>query len=316
MTETQTPAPDTTTPAQTSVVVPDKPALEGLEQKWAARWKVEDTYAFDRTQPRENVYSHRHATPDGERQPARRARLLLHPHRPDRPLPADARQVGLLPHGLGRQRAADRAPGAELLRRALRPVAALRRRLHPAGEARPQASGADQPAQLHRPVRAARRAGRAGLRVRCGARSASPSTGRQHYTTIGTPPGSRVTSARSCATSPAARPTSRRRRPSGTSPSRPPSRRPSSRRRSTTATTTGSPSTAPTAAVATIETTRPELIPERGRADRAPGRRALPAACSASTVSSPVFGVDIPVLAHPAAEMDKGCRPRHVLHLR
>ena len=40
-----------------AVVVPEKPALEGLEEKWAARWKADDTYRFDRTQPRENVYS-------------------------------------------------------------------------------------------------------------------------------------------------------------------------------------------------------------------------------------------------------------------
>ncbi|QZY28282.1 valine--tRNA ligase [Nocardioides coralli] len=39
------------------VVVPDKPALEGLESKWAEQWKADDTYAFDRSQPRENVYS-------------------------------------------------------------------------------------------------------------------------------------------------------------------------------------------------------------------------------------------------------------------
>ncbi|MDT0202794.1 valine--tRNA ligase [Nocardioides sp. AE5] len=47
-----------TTPAQPrAVVVPDKPALEGLEEKWSQQWKADDTYAFDRTQPRENVYS-------------------------------------------------------------------------------------------------------------------------------------------------------------------------------------------------------------------------------------------------------------------
>jgi valyl-tRNA synthetase len=43
--------------APRAVVVPDKPALEGLEATWSARWKAENTYAFDRTQPRENVYS-------------------------------------------------------------------------------------------------------------------------------------------------------------------------------------------------------------------------------------------------------------------
>ena len=42
-------------------------------------------------------------------------RLLLHPHRRDRAVPADARPRGLLPDGLGRQRAADRAPGAARL---------------------------------------------------------------------------------------------------------------------------------------------------------------------------------------------------------
>ncbi len=57
MTETQhDQAPDTTS-ASRAVVVPEKPALEGLEERWAGRWKEQDVYAFDRTQPRENVYS-------------------------------------------------------------------------------------------------------------------------------------------------------------------------------------------------------------------------------------------------------------------
>ncbi|MFL6062464.1 MAG: valine--tRNA ligase [Marmoricola sp.] len=47
----------TTTAADAAVVVPDKPALEGLESTWAERWKTAETYKFDRTQPRENVYS-------------------------------------------------------------------------------------------------------------------------------------------------------------------------------------------------------------------------------------------------------------------
>ena len=49
-------APITPTPAR-AVVVPEKPALEGLEAKWSAQWQADNTYAFDRTQPRENVYS-------------------------------------------------------------------------------------------------------------------------------------------------------------------------------------------------------------------------------------------------------------------
>lgn len=55
---TQTESQDlSATTASRGVAVPDKPALEGLEQKWATQWQADDTYAFDRTQPRENVYS-------------------------------------------------------------------------------------------------------------------------------------------------------------------------------------------------------------------------------------------------------------------
>src|SRR5881409_1776529 len=57
MTETQRHDPDTTSADRRAVVVPDKPALEGLEATWSERWKAQDTYAFDRTQPRANVYS-------------------------------------------------------------------------------------------------------------------------------------------------------------------------------------------------------------------------------------------------------------------
>src|SRR3954453_5132626 len=56
MTETQQQAPETST-APRAVVVPDKPALEGLEDKWVAQWKADATYAFDRPQPRGRVYA-------------------------------------------------------------------------------------------------------------------------------------------------------------------------------------------------------------------------------------------------------------------
>lgn len=48
---------ETTQATGRAVVVPDKPALEGLEQTWAARWKADDTYAFDRSKSREQIYS-------------------------------------------------------------------------------------------------------------------------------------------------------------------------------------------------------------------------------------------------------------------
>ncbi|MGY1770804.1 valine--tRNA ligase [Blastococcus sp. SYSU D00813] len=50
------------TPAAGATVdVPEKPTLDGLEDKWTGRWAAEDTYAFDRAAalaaPREQVYS-------------------------------------------------------------------------------------------------------------------------------------------------------------------------------------------------------------------------------------------------------------------
>jgi valyl-tRNA synthetase len=57
------------------------------------------------------------------------------------------------PDGLGRQRSADRAPGPELLRRALRSVAAVRPGVR-AARATPQAADRDFAAELRRAVHA------------------------------------------------------------------------------------------------------------------------------------------------------------------
>jgi valyl-tRNA synthetase len=37
--------------------VPDKPALEGLEATWSQRWEEQGTYSFDRSKTREEIYS-------------------------------------------------------------------------------------------------------------------------------------------------------------------------------------------------------------------------------------------------------------------
>jgi len=37
--------------------VPERPTLEGLEHKWSAAWEREGAYRFDRSAPRERVYS-------------------------------------------------------------------------------------------------------------------------------------------------------------------------------------------------------------------------------------------------------------------
>ena len=52
--------PDVTTtaaPQPVSVRVPEKPALEGLEDRWTQRWAEDQTYAFDRTKTRDEIYS-------------------------------------------------------------------------------------------------------------------------------------------------------------------------------------------------------------------------------------------------------------------
>jgi valyl-tRNA synthetase len=48
---------ETTAGGRRAVVVPDKPALEGLEATWSQRWKADDTYAFDRSRTREQIFS-------------------------------------------------------------------------------------------------------------------------------------------------------------------------------------------------------------------------------------------------------------------
>ena len=42
---------------QHPITLPEKPALEGLEAKWAARWEADGTYRFDRHHTREEIYS-------------------------------------------------------------------------------------------------------------------------------------------------------------------------------------------------------------------------------------------------------------------
>ena len=48
--------PDADSP-QHPIVLPEKPALEGLEAKWTTRWESDGTYRFERGTPRAGVYS-------------------------------------------------------------------------------------------------------------------------------------------------------------------------------------------------------------------------------------------------------------------
>jgi valyl-tRNA synthetase len=45
------------TPSPAAAEVPERPTLDGLEQKWSERWEREGCYRFDRSAPRERVFS-------------------------------------------------------------------------------------------------------------------------------------------------------------------------------------------------------------------------------------------------------------------
>ena len=40
-----------------AIAVPDRPALEGLEDRWARQWDEDGIYAFDRSKSRGEVFS-------------------------------------------------------------------------------------------------------------------------------------------------------------------------------------------------------------------------------------------------------------------
>ncbi len=165
MTEPQQDQAAETSAAPRAVVVPDKPALEGLEEKWVRRWKDDQTYAFDRTQPRENVYSIDTPPPTVSgslhvghvfsythtdlvaRFQRMRGKAVFYP-------------MGWDDNGLPTERRVQNYYGVRC-----DPSLPYQAGFTPPGEARPQAAGADQPAQLRRALRAAGRGGREGLRV-------------------------------------------------------------------------------------------------------------------------------------------------------
>ena len=107
------------------IAVPDKPALEGLEQKWIARWDADAFYRFDRTRPRDEVYSI-DTPPPTVSGSLHVGHVFSYTHTDV--VARFQRMRGkavFYPDGMGRQRPADRAARAELLRRALRSVAAV-----------------------------------------------------------------------------------------------------------------------------------------------------------------------------------------------
>src|SRR5262245_58197825 len=37
--------------------IPDKPSLDGVDERWMSRWEAESTYRFDGRRPRDEVFS-------------------------------------------------------------------------------------------------------------------------------------------------------------------------------------------------------------------------------------------------------------------
>ena len=211
---------------------------------------------------------------------------------------------GLLPDGLGRQRPRDRAARAELLRRALRPAPAVRPGVRAAGEA---AEGPDRDLAARTSSSCARDSSpRTSRRSRsCGAGSGSRSTGRSRTRRSGPRRAARA-SARSCATSRVVRRTRPTRRRSGTSTCAPRSRRPSSKTASSPARTTRCASTARDGAGdLLIDTTRPELLAACVAVVAHPDdERYQP--LFGTEVTTPLYGVSVPVVAHRLADPEKG----------
>ena len=192
------------TTAAPAVAVPDRAALEGLEGTWSARWKDDNTYAFDRTRPRGEIYSIDTPPPTVSgslhvghvfsythtdliaRYQRMSGKSVFYP-------------MGWDDNGLPTERRVQNYFGVRC------DPSLPTTRLHPSGEARPEAPAAGQPAQLHRAVRALDASRRAGLRGpvaharALGRLDAALHDDRRQ--------GRGSASARSCATSPAARPT-------------------------------------------------------------------------------------------------------------
>ena len=291
--------------------VPDKPSLDGLESKWDATWTTDGTYAFDRTAERADVFSIDTPPPTVSgnlhmgsvfgyvqtdavaRYQRMRGRKVFYPMGwDDNGLPTERRAQNYFGVRCDPSLAYDpdfQAPGREgkaLDGGKLKGTIACSRRNFV--ELCIELISADE-AVFEEMWR------RIGLSVDWSLL----------YQTISDDARAASRRAPSCATWPATRRTRRRRRPFGTSPSAPPSPRPSSRTVSSPAPTTASRSPADDGEPVFIETTRPELLAACVALVAHPDdERYQP--LFGTNVRTPVFGVEVPVLAHELAEPDKG----------
>ena len=241
-------------------------------------------------------------------------RVLLHPHRLHRPLPADAGPRGLLPDGLGRQRPQRRAAGPAATGTRCDPSLPYDPDFRPPEKSARRTADPDQPAQLRRAVRRGRRAAGGDL-LRPVVRHRPVGRLEPHL------PHDR---ARGDAGQPAGVPAAagpgpgvpvRGARPCGTSTSAPRSPRPSSRTARSPAPTTSSGSEGPTAGRPVDRHHPARAAAGVRRRRRPPRRRALPAAVRPHGHHAAVRrgGAD----RRPRAGRPReGHRHRHDLHVR
>ena len=247
------------------------------------------TYAFDRSATRPQVYSIDTPPPDGVGLAPHRPRVLLHPHRHGRPLPADARARRSSTRWAGTTTGCRPSAGSRTTTASAATRAPLRPRLR-AAAGTAEGAAVDLAAQLRRALPAADRRGRAGLRAPLAhARAVGRLVPYLRDRLADRPSGS--PSAASSGWPAGASWSSTPRPPSGTSTSARRCRRPSSWTGSARAPTTGSPSRGPTATGAVeIETTRPELLAACVALVAHPDDDALRAALRQRGADTPLFG--------------------------
>ena len=293
--------------------VPERPSLDGLEDKWAAVWQDEDTYAFDREAalagPREAVFSIDTPPPTASGS-LHMGHVFSYTHTDciarykrmagfnvfypigwdDNGLPTEKRVQNY--YGVRGDASLPHDP-------AFVPPLPRRREEHQ-GRRR----GADLAAELHRAVRRADRARRGGLRV------ALPPH-RAQLRLVDLVPHHRRPLPRHRPAGVPAQPRPRRglpgRGPRALGRHLPDRRRPGRARgpRLPRRTTTASPSTARRGPVH-IETTRPELIPSCVALIAHPDDERYARRCSAPRSPRRCSASRCRCVAHPAAEIDKG----------
>ena len=285
--------------------VPEKPALEGLEHKWTARWETDAVYQFDRTAARDRVYaidtppptvsgslhvghvfSYTH-TDVIARYQRMRGRAVFYPMGwDDNGLPTERRVQNY--YGVRCDPSLPYDPSFT------------------APDDAAQAARRDFAAEFRRAVRDADGRGREGVR---GALAASRPVRRLDADLRHDQPprAARVAAGVSALARSAARRINSKRRRSGTWISGPRSRRPNSKIAKCPARTIacGFARDATAGLHVEIETTRPELIPacvalvahpDDARYQPLFGREVL----------TPLFGVPVPVRPHPLADPEKG----------